>query len=88
MSAVSKKDLYRLIDQLPDNYAEKAFNILRSFIDKQTDKPTDGQVIAYFKALEQLEPDDLELSESELEQLQCNEYTSWDEFKRECGVLN
>lgn len=84
MSAVTKKDLYRLIDQLPENYAEKAFNILRSLIDKQID----DAIIDYFNALEQAEPDDLELSESELEQLQCNEYISWDEFKRECGVLN
>lgn len=88
MPTVSKRDLYRLIDRLPEKDTERAFKILRSFIDNQMDKPTDGQIIAYFKMLEQLEPDDLELSESELEQMKCNEYTSWDEFKRECGVLN
>lgn len=83
MSAVSKQDLYRLIDQMPDEKLDTAFQILRSLFDH----PSDEMIIDFFEKIQQLEPDDLELSETEREQFQCNEYISWDELKKECGVV-
>ena len=76
--AISKEDIVKLFEQLPEKEKQSAFDYLQYLTIK--DRP-DWNEIA------QLDPDEIPLSDEEVQQLNANEgYISGEEAERECNL--
>lgn len=73
MLSIRKEDLHRLIDRLDEKNQRTAYDFLRYLIDRQKDP--------YYE-INQREPDDIPMSQEELEQFNDNDFVPWEEVKR------
>ena len=79
--AIRKQELYRLVDRLDQKDQKAALDFLEFLIQRSKQKPK------HWEQVDMADPDDQELSEQELEQLNSEDgYVSGEDAKREFGL--